>query len=182
MGTVSQTFETGYDAAIPRASRRDARLAELGEYFTANYPSLRRFAFYLTGNWETADDLVQEAFLRVYRAGGKAQREGIMTYCRHAIVSINHSRLRRLATEHRLLPRLLSPDAGDPNDDGTRDAMQAALLRLSPRQRASIALRYYEQLSEAEIAACLGIGEGSVRRHIGRGLAALRTTFDRSQP
>src|SRR2546423_944002 len=120
------------------------RLEQLGVWFQAEYPALLRFAYFMTGDASTAEDLVQDAFVRIYRAGGRVEREGFHAYARKTIVNLHRSGFRRAARE-----RAARPDETVPSDTGAfalHDEMWNAIQRLSPRQRAVIALRFYEDM------------------------------------
>jgi RNA polymerase sigma factor (sigma-70 family) len=146
-----------------------ARLERLGEWFAAEHGPLLRFAYFVTGDRVSAEDLVQEAFLRVYRAGGRAEEAGIGSYARRTIANLSRSAFRRRGIERRALATIARP-AGvtGPHDPGARDEVWAALLQVSPQQRACMALRYYEDMTEQQIADTLGISLGAVKKQIAR--------------
>jgi RNA polymerase sigma-70 factor (sigma-E family) len=148
------------------------RLAELGAWFQAEYPALLRFAYFVTGDASSAEDLVQDAFVRIYRAGGRASDQGFRSYARKTIVNLSRSGFRRAARE-----RAVPHDDAVSSDTGAfvlRDEMWSALLALSPRQRAVIALRYYEDMTERDVAGMLGMSVGAVKKHSDRAMAKLR--------
>src|SRR5262245_16340650 len=137
-----------------------------------------RFAFLLTGDRALAEDLVQDAFLRVSGRLLHLRDEGAFYgYLRKAIVNLSRSYGRRKQVERRYVERLSSDDelaaTFDP-DAADREAMRLALLELPLRQRTAIALRFYEDLSEAQIAEVLRCRPGTVKSLISRGLDALR--------
>lgn len=144
---------------------------DLGAWFVAEYPSLIRFAIAVCGDPYLAQDLVQDAFLRAQAAGARTE-DRIGSYVRRIIVNLSRSRFRRMRTERRVLNGLM-PGAPSEHQDRDDEVWQA-LLRLSARQRAVIALRYYDDLPDARIADTLGIGEGSVRQHLHRATQRLR--------
>jgi RNA polymerase sigma-70 factor (sigma-E family) len=146
-----------------------ARLERLGQWFAAEHGPLLRFAYFVTGDRASAEDLVQEAFLRVYRAGGRAEQDGIATYARKTIVNLSRSAFRRRGIERRALASLAHPSGvSGAHDPGPRDEVWAALARLSPQQRACMALRYYEDMTEQQIADTLGVSLGAVKKQIAR--------------
>lgn len=163
-----------------RALGNSADLDALAAYFEVHAVALRRFAYWLCGDWAFAEDLVQDAFVRAARAGAKADREGILTYCRRTISSLHTSGMRRRTLEQRLLrggtDREPVQAATDPSD---RDEMWRHLMTLSAQQRACLVLRFYEDLTEAEIAGALGVSEGTVRKQVSRGMERLRTMVGR---
>ena len=139
---------------------------------------LLRVAYHLTHDPATAQDLVQEALLRVY---GSVRRRGLApedwyAYLRRAVIN-EYVRTRRLRSSTEVVTDTVpeQPAAGCP-EDRTADQAQlwAALGALSERQRAVLVLRYYEDLADHEIAALLGCREASVRSLARRGLAAMR--------
>lgn len=144
---------------------------DLETWFVAEYPSLVRFAIAVCGDAHLGQDLVQDAFLRARVAGVRTEdRAG--AYVRRIIVNLSRSRFRRLRTERRVLNGLAPAEhvEATPRDD----AVWSALQQLSARQRAVIALRYYDDLTDARIAEALGISEGSVRQHLFRATQRLR--------
>lgn len=161
-----------------------ARLERLGEWFAAEGPSLLRFAYFVAGDRALAEDLVQDAFIRIYRAGGRVEHDGFQTYARRAVANLARSRFRRGLSErraHSLLPR--ASESTTSVDVETRDEVWAVILTLSPQQRACAALKYYEHLSEKEIAYVLGISIGSVKKQLSRAIEKCRTALgDRRQP
>ena len=150
------------------------RLDRLGEWFAAEYEPLLRFAYFVTGDREAARDTVQDAFIRIWKAGGSVERNGFPAYARRTVASIGRSRFRRIGAERRALARLpRTPEGVDPPDVETRDAVWQGILRLSPQQRAVVALRFYEHYTESQIAATLGVGPGTVKKQLSRALDRL---------
>jgi RNA polymerase sigma-70 factor (sigma-E family) len=145
---------------------------EFEDYVRARHGQLRRLAFLLCGDWAAADDAVQTALIRCERRwaviGGPQQH----AYVRQAVVNTTSTwRLRRRA--HQPLSVLTEVAAAERDTDG-RLAVLAALRRLPPGQRQVLVLRYYEGLTEHEIAAVLGVSAGTVKSRASRGLATLR--------
>ena len=162
-------------------ARRDA------EAFTAFVvgcqASLRRTAYLLCGDWSAASDHVQEALIRVYRhwprLGSDAEAR---SYARKAVVSVViDSRRRRSSTElpvERVSDRAGTGDAAESSAD--RDLLTRCLATVPARQRACLVLRYYEDLSIAEVAGLLGCSEGTVKSQSARGLETLQAAFARA--
>ncbi len=152
------------------------RLDEIGAWFEAEYPSLLRFAYFVSGDRAQAEDLVQDAFVKIYRAGGRPSQLGIKTYARTTILNLSRSSFRRRSTEQRVHPQ---PSSVEGPDLGARDEVWRALMKLSPRQRACVALRFYEDMKEREIAEALGLSIGAVKKHTDRALTKLREMLGR---
>jgi RNA polymerase sigma-70 factor (sigma-E family) len=137
-----------------------------------------RVAALLTGDWHAAEDLVQSSLVKLYQAWPGVDQVGgdPDAYLRRIMVNTQRSWWR--ARWRREAPMAQLPDRAGGGDDGDQRALavsvRQALQRLSPRQRAVLVLRYYEDLSEAEIALLLGCSAGTVKAHAHRGLRALR--------
>lgn len=146
-------------------------------YVRARLPHLLRFGRALTGSEAAAADLVQDALERVLPRWEKVtSREGDPEkYVRRVMVTRNISMWRRVRREW-LTSEL--PDAGSVDvEPAWEGEMWQALSQLPPRQRAVLALRYYENLSEDEIAEVLGISRGTVKSQASRAIEKLRTTL-----
>jgi RNA polymerase sigma-70 factor (sigma-E family) len=139
---------------------------------------LLRVGYQLTHDRAAAQDLVQDALLRVY---GSARRRGTApddwyAYLRRAVIN-EYVRTRRLRSSTEVVTDAVpEPPAAAGQEDRLADRAQLwdALGALSSRQRAVLVLRYYEGLADNEIAALLGCREASVRSLASRGLAAMR--------
>ncbi len=153
----------------------------LGEWFAAEYEPLLRFAYFVTGDREAARDVVQDAYVRIHRAGGRVEDAGFPAYARRTVANLARSRFRRLGAERRAVVRVASAPQRtvDPPSPEHRDEVWAAILTLSPQQRAVVALRYYEHLSEREIAATLGVSPGTVKKQLSRALDRCRAQLGR---
>ncbi len=152
--------------------------AERDEEFTAFMrdatPSLGRTAWMLTGNRAAAADLVQEALARTYAVWPRVRRSDALAYTRRILINTNISTWRKTRNETVTPP----PESitGSPEDPiANRDEAVRLLAELPPQQRTVLALRYFEDLSEADIAHQLGIPAGTVKSAASRGLQTLRT-------
>ena len=170
--------------APPRASVevRDLRLPEGREaatsaLFEAYYLRLVSLARRILADPEAAEDVTMDAFVGLYRRWDRVRRkDDAYFYLRASVVNGSRTRVRRLVlARSRSVPHDLDVPPADEPALGMmeHDAMLRALRRLSTRQRQVLVLRYYEELSEAEIAATLGCAVGSVKTHAVRGLRAL---------
>ena len=158
-----------------------SRSEEFRAFFIAEGESLRRFAVFLTGDAETGADVAQETLARVYRHWGRIQGMDPGPYARRALVNLVRSAHRRRLVERRFRESQPSPDTAvssrsDQVDDFLRVA--SALKTLPPMRRAAIVLRFYEGLSDADIARTLDRPIGTVKSDIHRGLAKLRPLLD----
>jgi RNA polymerase sigma-70 factor (sigma-E family) len=141
----------------------------LAELAGARAAALKRHAFLLCGNDSQADDLVQDALVRAFTRPLRVRRPGgAEAYVRVIMANLFIDGARRRSRWSRLAPLLWTTDATpDPADQvSDRDAMLTALRGLSPRQRACMVLRYYEDLPVTEVAAALGLSEGTVKRYL----------------
>jgi RNA polymerase sigma-70 factor (sigma-E family) len=149
-----------------------SRLDSLGEWFAAEYEPLLRFAYFLTGGAAEAEDLVHDAFVRLYRANRRIEESGFRAYARRTIVNLHRSRFRRVVIERRALAA--SQERTAHSDVQPTDHVWQAILALPRGQRAVVALRYYEELSEQETAEALGVSVGTVKKQMNRAMTSLR--------
>ncbi|PZS06080.1 MAG: SigE family RNA polymerase sigma factor [Pseudonocardiales bacterium] len=150
------------------------------EFVTQKWPELVRFGFALTGEWASAEDLAQVAVIAVDRRRRKAgEPTHLLAFTRRVMVrTFLGWRRRRWATEVVTdnVDELATESAAAESDRvDVQVDVAAVLLRLPPRQRAVIALRYLADLSEADTAEAIGISLGAVKTHASRGLRALRS-------
>jgi RNA polymerase sigma-70 factor (sigma-E family) len=140
-----------------------------------------RLAVLLVDDLTTAEDVVQDAFSGVFKAWDRlGDEESVRAYLRTCVVNAARSVLRRRRTARAYVAPVVPPAPGA--DTATllaeehRDALRA-LTGLPERQREVLVLRYWSDLSEAEVAATLGISKGTVKSSTSRGLAALRNAL-----
>jgi len=154
--------------------------AEFSAWMSARQPALMRTAYLLTGNHHSAEDLVQTTLAKVYLSWDKVQkRDSIDGYVRRILVNEHNSLWRRAwkRREHTADDAVLSSldkPHHDTYDDGLGDAVWDVVQTLPRKARAVVVLRYYEEMSEAETAAVLGISVGTVKSQASRALATLR--------
>jgi RNA polymerase sigma-70 factor (sigma-E family) len=148
---------------------------QFAEYFRVRAQPLRRLAYSLCGDWHTAEDLVQLTFVRLYRRWPGIRDESVDAYARQAVVNafLTHRRARRRESVMADPPDRAAGGA-DPADVL---AVRRALADLAPRQRAAVVLRYLEDLPVAEVAALLGISEGTVKSQTARAIQSMRAAL-----
>jgi len=176
--------ETGDLAAVARGGREDRRLA-LADLYRARYGAMVRLATLLVDQPETAEDIVQEAFVRLDAHWDRVEDPSARSaYLRATVVNLGRSRLRRRRVARRLrlgpgTDAVAAEHHAMVREDQRR--VLAALATLSDRQRACVVLRYYEDLTEPAIAETLGISVGSVKTHLHRALAHLSRRLEEAQ-
>jgi RNA polymerase sigma-70 factor (sigma-E family) len=181
-------FSAGYDlvAGLDRYQTwlRAERSADQAVYalYAEHYKSLVRLAAMLVRDTPTAEEVVQDAFVAMHAGWHRLEdTEKALAYLRQAVVNKSRSVLR-----HRVVveKNLQNPPPDMPSAEHgafamlERDAVIKALRKLPERQREAIVLRYYADLSEADIAATMGISRGAVKSHTARGMAALRAALE----
>lgn len=150
--------------------------------YTSHYRSLVRLAAFLTSDRDNAEEIVQDAYVKVHGSWrGVRELDKAEAYLRTAVVNLSRSRLRRrqVADKHRAgpLPDMASAES-TALETVQRDAVLTALRELPRRQREAVVLRYYADLTEAQTAAAMGCSTGSVKSHTSRGLTALRPLLE----
>jgi RNA polymerase sigma-70 factor (sigma-E family) len=175
----------------PRRSARMTRVSSLSRGNDAlatlhrdHYASMVRLAVVVLGDLGLAEQVVQDAFVKLQvRWGGIRDIEAAPAYLRSAVLNGARSQLRRHKVRDRFArrrtvdPATTTPEASALVRDD-QDRMVKALRQLSDRQREALTLRYYLDLPEAEIAATMGVSQGSVKTHLHRGLANLAAILD----
>src|SRR4051794_2407569 len=150
--------------------------------YSANYRSLVRLSVLLVRDIATAEEVVQDAFVAMHSAWRRLRDpEKALSYLRQSVVNRSRSVLRHRAVVEKYAPKGL-PDAQSAENGAIteleRTEVIKALGELPTRQREALVLRYYADLSEAEIANTMGISRGAVKSHTARGMAALRTVLE----
>ena len=154
--------------------------AAFTNWAAAQAPRLHRFAYLLCGDWHDAEDLVQEALAKAALHWKRIQRvEHPDAYVRTILVNQCKSMWRRPWRRAHSADAIdvTSPDQADAVVDHTD--LVAALQQLPVRQRATVVLRYYEDLTEAQTAAVLGCSTGTVKSQHHKALQALRVTMSK---
>lgn len=161
----------------PTKQRLDVPTFE--EYAASAWPSLYRSSYLLTGNHADAEDLAQQTLLEVYRSWAKVSgADQPAAYVRrmqtNLFISGRRPKRRRLEL---LTDELPEPRPGPASGPEEHMVLWPHVASLPPRQRAVVVLRYYEQLSEREIADALGCSTGNVKSTAHRALHALRAVI-----
>jgi RNA polymerase sigma-70 factor (sigma-E family) len=149
----------------------------LAELYVRHAPGALRLAYMLTAQRELAEDLVQDAFVKLAgRFVHLRRREAFDAYLRRMIVNQFLSHLRRRRVERAYVARegAAAPPEPSGSDLGERDQMWRALQQLPERQRAALVLRYYEDLSEREAAEILRCSTSALKSLVARGMDTLR--------
>jgi RNA polymerase sigma-70 factor (sigma-E family) len=152
--------------------------ADFAAFVRARQDALVRFGYFLTGDVQSGEDLVQTALAKLYLKWDSIRHvEALDAWVRRVMVN-EHTSWWRRAWRHREVldsgdARRLDPPA-PPDHTPDRD-LWAVVQSLPTKQRAAVALRFYEDLSEAQTAAILGCSVGTVKSHTHRALSTLRT-------
>ncbi len=165
---------------------RDAKLAEL---FEEHRLWLLRLATLLTDDQGTAEDIVQNAYVGLLGHWRRRDDAQAIAYLRVSVVNGARSALRRRRSDRarlRLVPDEVADTLPEPSVGPATEALLAdqrrrlfaAVTQLPPRQREVLVLRYWGELSEAEIAHLLGISAGTVKSSASRGIAALASRWE----
>lgn len=171
-------------SVVPFPGGREADERWLRAVYDAQWAPLVRLAGLLLGDTERADEIAQDAIVATFRQRRRLDDDVPVAYLRQRVVNACRSVQRHRSVQRRKLVPLfqqrVEPERPDHlterHDEQVR--MMAALRTLPQRQQEVLVLRYYGQLSEAEIADALGVSRGAVKSHAHRGLAALRARLD----
>ena len=150
--------------------------------YSEHYRSLVRLAALLVRDVATAEEVVQDSFIAMHAAWRRLRdTEKALSYLRQSVVNRSRSVLRHRVVVDKNAPKP-APDMPSAEQGAIslleRSAVIAALRTLPPRQREALVLKYYADLSEAQIAASMGISRGAVKSHTARGVAALRVVLE----
>jgi RNA polymerase sigma-70 factor (sigma-E family) len=156
------------------------RKANLESLYQQHVPRALRVAFLMTGDEKLAEDLVQDAFVRIAGSFRHLRTtDAFGAYLNRTVINLARDNFRRGKVEDRYLrSQARPPDRVDPPDIGERDAIVAALSELPHRQRGAIVLRYLEDLSEQGVADQLGCSLGAAKSLIARGMETLRARME----
>jgi RNA polymerase sigma-70 factor (sigma-E family) len=140
--------------------------------------ALLRLCVLLSGDRHVAEDIVQDVFVKVAPRIDEVSAERVGSYLRKVAVNLWKNRLRSLVRERRARGRTVIETVAGGVGREDRAVLRAAVLGLPKRQRACLVLRYYEDLSEREVASVLGCSIGTVKSQTSRGLARLRRELE----
>jgi RNA polymerase sigma-70 factor (sigma-E family) len=159
----------------------------VSDLYSEHYRSLVRLAALLVRDVATAEEVVQDSFVAMHGGWRRIRdTDKALSYLRQTVVNRSRGVLRHRAVVERNAPQP-SPDMPSAEHGALelleRSAVVAAVRTLPPRQREAVVLRYYGNLSEAQIAAAMGISKGAVKSHTARAMIALRAVLEReAQP
>jgi len=178
---VTETLVAGVAlGSIPADWDADRAVTEL---YTTHYRSLVRLAALLVRDIGTAEEVVQDSFVAMH-GGWRRLRdsEKALSYLRQSVVNRSRSVLRHRVVVDRNAPKP-PPDMPSAEHGAIalleRSAVIAALRTLPARQREALVLRFYGDMSEAQIAEAMEISKGAVKSHTARAMATLRTVLER---
>jgi RNA polymerase sigma-70 factor (sigma-E family) len=163
-----------------RVEVEEARIegSVLEDLYARNATGAIRLAYLLTGDRGLAEDLVQDAFVRLTgRLLHVRNPGGFHAYLRATVINLARAHHRRMRVERRFLERRTANATSTLPDVSEREALRQALLALPIRQRTALVLRFYEDLSEAETAALMRCRPGTVKSLVSRGKETLRSTI-----
>jgi RNA polymerase sigma-70 factor (sigma-E family) len=178
LGAESSGSWTVVPAQREAVTTRAAADVDFAEFVRGALPGLLRYGHALTGNPHDAADLVQSVLEKVGSRWlrGRAVCDEPLAYVRKAMANAHVSQWRRTRREN--LVAEFPDNAVEQFDRLDNEPLWQALRGLPPRQRAVIVLRYYEGLSEAEIAETLGVSKGTVKSQASKALATLRSGLE----
>jgi RNA polymerase sigma-70 factor (sigma-E family) len=155
------------------------------ELYSEHYRALVRLAALLVRDTPTAEEVVQDSFVAMHGGWQRLRdTEKALAYLRQAVVNRSRSVLRHRTVVDKNMQKA-PPDMPSAEHGALvlleRSAVVAALRGLPDRQREALVLRYYADLSEAEIATAMGISRGAVKSHTARGMTALRAALEQEK-
>jgi RNA polymerase sigma factor (sigma-70 family) len=172
---VMRVKAPAYVAGTQRRFRTRSIEDHLADLYASHSRAAIRLAFLLTGDRDTAEDICHEAFARVGgRLGGLRDPERASGYLFRTVVNLSRSHGRGLRRDKHLKERLHDPSVNQFPDIAVRDELVQALMRLPLRQRAAVFFRYYEDLSEGEVADVLNCSVDAARSLTFRAMEKLR--------
>jgi RNA polymerase sigma-70 factor (sigma-E family) len=176
-GEVGRTPDVEYADVLATGRPLVGRDAEFTAFMADHAGDLRRTAWLLAGDMHRAEELTQEALARTYASWGRAREGDPLAYARRVLANL------RIDTWRRRRREVLTADVPDEARTGPegrvddRDQLVRALAMLNAKQRRVVVMRHLVGLSEAEVAAALGISVGTVKSSSSRALATMRAAL-----
>lgn len=143
-----------------------------------------RIAYRMTGNWADAEDVAQEAFLRLHRRGINFEHEGACAAWLFRVtvnLCVDRARSKRATFELQDLESQVPTAEQDAIREQEKRRLMAALAQLPPKERAAVVLREIEGLSSEEVAEILGSSSGTVRSQVANAIKRLREIFGKEE-
>ncbi|MEV6621983.1 SigE family RNA polymerase sigma factor [Amycolatopsis sp. NPDC051106] len=155
--------------------------ADFREFARARALALRRTAYLLCGDWHLAEDLVQNALVKLYRVWPKITRRGpVDNYARQVLLRCWLDERRRPWRHRERRDGVVPEQPSSAPETGISAPLLRALAEVPPKQRAAVVLRYCADLPAADVAEVLRCSEGTVRSQAARGLETLRGVLEHS--
>jgi RNA polymerase sigma-70 factor (sigma-E family) len=178
--TETLAVDAGLAPAAPLEWDADRAVTAI---YSEHYRSLVRLAAFLVRDTATAEEVVQDSFVAMHGAWRRLRdTDKALSYLRQSVVNRSRSVLRHRMVVDKNTPKP-PPDMPSAEHGAIiqleRSAVVSALRALPDRQREALVLRYYGDLSEAQIATAMGISRGAVKSHTARAMAALRAVLER---
>ncbi|MGH3157744.1 MAG: SigE family RNA polymerase sigma factor [Streptosporangiaceae bacterium] len=166
--------------SIPAELDADRAVTEL---YSTHYRTLVRLATLLVRDMSTAEEVVQDSFIAMHASWRRLRdTDKALSYLRQSVVNKSRSVLRHRVVMDRNAPKP-APDVPSAEHGAItlleRSSVVEALRKLPVRQREALVLRYYADMSEAQIASVMGISRGAVKSHTARAMTSLRTVLER---
>jgi len=165
----------------------DESIDQFHEFVSTRSSALLRTAYLLTGDHARAEDLLQSALIRAHRHWRRVRKQGeAEAYVRKIMVNLNTDWWRRRSSFEQVVGTVPEAESREPATDAfaayeLRDELWDALRTLPPKMRATLVLRYFEDLTEAQTAHLLGCSIGTVKSQCSRGLERLRAVYGLEQ-
>lgn len=161
---------------LERRSDTSSRSARFEDLYAAHGAEALRVAYLLTGDRALAEDVAQEAFIRLLRSFRNLRDpEAFRAYLLRTVTNLVNSHFRKSKRQRAFENLQSAPRSEDASDVGSRDMLWSALLRLPERQRTALVLHYCHDLSERQTADVMQISLKALKSLVGRGLAKLRS-------
>ena len=165
--------------SIPAEVDADSAVTEL---YSTHYRALVRLAALLVRDVGTAEEVVQDSFIAMHASWRRLRdTDKALSYLRQSVVNKSRSVLRHRVVMDRNAPKP-APDVPSAEQGAItlleRSSVIKALRKLPERQREALVLRYYADMSEAQIASVMGISRGAVKSHTARGMSSLKAVLE----